>query len=396
MSLRVAIDARPLDIDFLRSQGIGRYAGSLIPELATVAAGRGGELVLLRSAEEGSGPRAGESSVPAEVDVHPIRRPPVPSRFADFPEQVLMRGDLRRARADVAHFLSIYRAAIRPGVASVITVHDVIPLLWPREYLRTGFVHRMLYRAARRATRLIADSECSKRDAVRHLGVDPERVDVVYLAADPRFRPTDPGEVPAALGIEGPYVLYVGGLTNDDPRKNVGPLIDGFAAWSRARSRPEALVLSGRLGPAAEPLRARARSAGARIVFTDFVGDDRLPALYSGARCFVSASRYEGFGLPQLEALACGVPVACFEAGSLPEVVGPGGLLDRTDDTEALFGAVERLCDDSELRERLASAGREHAATFSWRRSAEQTWDSYERALPRRPPRTLASCASNG
>lgn len=382
-ALRVVVDARPLDIGFLRDQGIGRFADALVAQLAPVAAERGGELVLLRQKSGEASVYAGGAAAtrsPAATVVR-VRRPPVPQRLADLAEQVLLPVNLRRARADLVHSLSIYRAAVYPGVPAVMTIHDVIPLMWPEQYLRTGAVHRMLYRAARRARRLIAVSERAKEDAVGHLGVDAERIDVVHEAAGEGFVPTDPGQVPARLGIEPPYVLYVGGLANVDPRKDVEGLIGAFAGWARERSRPEALVLAGRLGPAGRPLVERAEASGARIVFTDFVPDPDLPALYSGASCLVTASRYEGFGLPALESIACGTPVAAYDAGALREVAGPGAILVRTGDASELMRAVEMLCDQAQLRSRLAAKGLEHAKGFSWRRAAEQTWDTYERAV---------------
>lgn len=362
--LRVAVDARPLDIEFLRSQGIGRFADSLIAELIPVAAERGGELVLLR-----------ERNLP---------RPPVPSRFADLPEQVLLPFNLRRARADVVHPLSIYRAAIAPGIPSVMTIHDVIPLMWPERYLRTGVIHRLLYVAARRATRLIAVSERTRTDAIEHLGIDADRIEVIHEAAAPSFVPTDPGGIPARYGLEGPYVIYVGGLANEDPRKGVNELIDSFAEWSRERDRPETLVLAGKLGPAGLPAVERARATGARIHFTDFVAESDLPALYSGARCLVTASHYEGFGLPALEALSCGTPVVAYDAGAVREVAGPGAVLVSDGDSAELMRAVELLCDQPDLRVRLVEKGLEHAAGFSWRTAAERTWDVYEKAAKTR------------
>ena len=375
--LRVAVDARPLDIDFLRSQGIGRFASELVTRLPGVAAERGGELVLLRSARPAPDAFAGRRPEAPSIRV---RRPPLPQRFADLAEQALLPGDLRRARADVVHSLSIYRAALRPGVPSVTTIHDVIPLMWPGEYLRTGLVHRMLYRAARNATRLIAVSEQARRDTAEHLGVPGHRIDVVHEAADERFRPTEPGEVPARLGIGAPYLLYVGGLDNVDPRKDVAGLIDGFSAWAGERGREETLVLCGKLGPAGEPIAERARRSGARIVLTGFVPDDDLPALYTGAACLVTASRYEGFFLPGLEALACGTPVAAFDVGAIREIAGPGAELAQPGSPTALFRAVESLAADPKRRAAVAAAGLEHAARFSWRRAAEETWDVYERA----------------
>ncbi len=375
--LRVAVDARPLDIDFLSTQGIGRYAHSLIGPLGAVAADRGGELVLLRSRRRGAPAYVGGTGEPAELTVH---RPPVPGRAADVPEQALLPVDVRRARAGVYHALSIYRTAPTRGVPAVTTVHDVIPLMWRDRYLRSGIVHRMLYRAARRAERLITDTEAARRDIILHLGVPEERVRVVHAAADPHFRPARRQEVIATLGLSPPYLLYVGGLANTDPRKNVDALIDAFASWSRERERPETLVLCGRLGVGGRPLVDRARRSGARIVFTDFVHDSDLPGLYSGAECLVTASLYEGFGLPALEAISCGTPVVAYDIGGVPEVAGPGAATVPVGDAAALMGAVEAICDRPEHRAQLARAGREHARRFSWRRAAEATWDVYEEA----------------
>jgi glycosyltransferase involved in cell wall biosynthesis len=213
-----------------------------------------------------------------------------------------------------------------------------------------------------------------------HLNVPSESVVVVPGAADPRFRPIRRNpDLLAGLGVTQPYVLYVGGLAERDPRKGVDELIDAFAGWSAAQERPETLVLAGRLGGAAGPLRDRARRTGGRIVFTGFVPDDKLPALYSGASCLVTCSRYEGFGLPALEALACGTPVAAYRVGAHEEVAGPGALLVDEGKSDALLLAVQVLSDHHDLRARLADAGQAHAARFSWRRSAELTWEAYER-----------------
>ena len=382
--LRVVVDARPLDIPYLRTQGIGRYAHGLLGPLGDVAAERGGELVLLResgaeSAAFAHAPGAAGSTPPG--DTRRVRRPRLPARLADWPEHLLLPLDLRRTRAQLLHALSVYRTAVRPGLPSVMTMHDVIPLMWPDEYVRTGLKYRMLYAAARRARLLLAVSEASRRDILDHLDVDPGRVICVHEAADERFVPTDPREVRDRLGLQGPYLLYVGGLSSPDPRKNAAGLIDAFERWRAAGEREETLVLAGQLGAPGEDLQARARRAGARVVFAGFVPDEELPALYSCATCFVTASRYEGFGLPALEAVSCATPVAAFDAGAVPEVAGPGALLAPTGDLAALMSAVGRLCDEPDLRRRLAEQGRDHAQGFSWRRTAELTWAAYERAV---------------
>jgi glycosyltransferase involved in cell wall biosynthesis len=376
--LRVAIDARPLDLDFTRHQGVGRYADALVRELAPIAAEHGGELVLLR-ARGATGSAFGDGAV-VGAEMKALRRPPLPNRLAEVLEQALLPLDLRRVRADVHHTLSIYRAPLRPGVPAVVTVHDVIPLMWPGEYFRTGAIHRMLYAAARRASRLIVPCRAVRDDVVRHLGVPAERMAVVPNAAGRHFVPTDAARVRERLQLDGPYIVFVGGLTQADPRKQVELLIDSFTRWSRERGRAETLVLAGRIGPGGAQLVERAERLGARALFTDFIPDEELPALLSGARCLVTPSRYEGFGLTALEAIACGTPVVCFDAGALPEVAGPGGLIAALGDGEALMRAVERLCEDDELRSRLSAAGLEHARGFSWRATAEATWAAYERA----------------
>ena len=376
MSLRVVVDARPVDIPFLRRRGIGRFAASLVPELAAVAAERDGQLVLLRERAGGGGDFAAGGAGPSGARVVRLPRVPVPERVADLPDQLLLPVALRRRRPNVFGALSMYRLPLAPGVTTVVTMHDVIPLMRPGQ-LRTGIVHGLLYAAVRRADRIIAVSEAGRRDLVAHLHVPAERVDVVYEAAAPQFVPTDPGDV-ARLGIGGPFVLHVGGA---DPRKNLGALIDAFAAWARERSRPEMLALAGPVRAVERAdLEARARASEGRVRHLGFVAEADLPALYSAARCVVMPSSYEGFGLPALEALACGTPVAAYDTGALAEVAGPGGLLVADGAMAELLGAVERLCDDVELHDRLAIAGQAHARSFSWRRTAESTWDVYVRA----------------
>ncbi|HZU61166.1 MAG TPA: glycosyltransferase family 1 protein [Solirubrobacteraceae bacterium] len=378
MTLRVAIDARALDLPYLRGQGMGRYTASLLEALIPVSHERRGELVLMRAAGAPDSPFAGTiGDQPVE-----LRRPRLPEPLAMPVEQALLPRDLRRVGADLLHCTAVYRAAPRPGRPWILSLHDVIPLLFRREYLRSGLLYRLMYAAARRATLILTVSQCSRQDIVARLGVAPERVHVVPGAAGQQFRPTPPDpNLLSELGITSPYVLYVGGLAEHDPRKRVPELVDAFAAWSAAGGRPEMLVLTGRLGTATDGLRDQVRRTGARVVLTGFVPDEVLPPLYSGAACLVSASAYEGFDLPALEALACGTPVAAHRVGAHEEVVGPGALLVDDQDMAALMRAVQTLSDNPELRARLRDAGQAHAARFSWRRSAELTWDAYERVM---------------
>lgn len=339
--MNVSVDARPLDIEHLRDQGIGRYSRGLVGPLAEVAAERGARLTMLRVAD--------------------LRRPPVPARAVELVEQLLLPRELRRIGPAAHHSLSLYRTPLRCPAPLVVTMHDVAPLQWPGSHLRTGFVHRLLYRAVRRAAAVICPSRAAAGDVTSHLGLDPARVTVIGEAADERFAPVE-----QRLEIEAPYVLYVGSL--DDPRKDVAALVAAFTEWRNAEGRGTTLVLAGRGNAPAAP----------GVTVAGFVPDSDLPALYSGAKCLVTASRYEGFCLPALEALACGTPVVAYRAGAIPEVAGPGALLAASGDSAALMAAVGRICDEPELRAKLAEAGRRHAAGFSWRTAAKATWDVYE------------------
>jgi glycosyltransferase involved in cell wall biosynthesis len=340
-----------------------------------VARERGGEIVVLRERGGGESPFGRTDDDPP--DQRFTRRPPLPKRAVELVEQFALPLDLARLGAAVHHSLSIYRTPLVSRAPVVVTMHDVAPLQWPALYLRTGLVHRTLYRAACRAAAIVCPSRVAREDLLRRLDVDSERVVVVPEAADEGFRPTDASQIRARLGLDGPYLLYVGGLVHRDPRKDVEGLIDAFAEWSRAEDRPETLVLAGEAGPAARELEQRAH--GSRVLFAGFVAEAELPALYSGASCLVTASRYEGFGLPALEALACGTPVAAYEAGAIPETAGPGALLAAPGNGAELLRAAGRLCDEPELAKRLSEQGRRHAGGFSWRRTAELTWDLYAR-----------------
>ena len=361
--MRVTVDGRALDLDGVRSQGIGRYAAGLLVVPAEGAAARGGDLVVLRARADGAGPFSSGRGIRGSQRV--LRRPRAPARAVELLEQVLLPIDLARMRPTVHHSLALYGTPRLARVPLVVTMHDVAPLQWPELYLRTGLAHRVLYTAVRGASAIVCPSSAAREDLLRHLDLDPARVSVVPEAADERFRPTDPGPLRARLGLEGPYVLFVGGL--EDPRKDVRGLVEAFARSGRS----ETLVLA---GPGRPP-----DLDGARVRAAGFVPDSELPGLYTGASCFVTASRYEGFGLPLLEAAACGTPAVAYEAGAVRDTAGPGALLAPLGDSGALMRALGRVCDEPELRERLSGEARRHAERFSWRRTAELTWDVYER-----------------
>jgi glycosyltransferase involved in cell wall biosynthesis len=272
----------------------------------------------------------------------------------------------------------------------VVTIHDVIPLLL-RGYRGGPLVRAYsawVAAAAHRAAAVLTDSHAAARDILQHLRLPAERVHVVHLAADAAYRPVE-GEadqelrnISQRLGLPESYILYLGGF---DRRKQVPELLQAFARSGLAKELP--LVVAGRLpghdsafAPDPRPL-ASALGIARQVIFTGWVEEADKPALYRGARVLAFPSLYEGFGLPVLEALACGTPVVAALGSSLDEVAGPGGLLVDGTDTEALADALARVVQDEQLHATLRAEGLAHAAHFSWEATARQTAQVYREVL---------------
>jgi len=268
---------------------------------------------------------------------------------------------------------------------SVVTLHDLAFLLYPETHTAAS---RAYYAATgesvRRAARVIAVSQRTASDAVRLLGVDPARIRVVLEAAAPTFAPRGEDEfraVAARLGLPAdvrPYALFVGTL---EPRKNVPLLLEAFALVRR-QVDAELLIVGGR-GWLDEPIfAAHARSGlGDAARFLGNLGEDDLATLYSHAAVFVLPSLYEGFGLPVLEAMACGAPVVCSNAGPLPAVTGDAAVLLAPEDPAVWARAITNVIADARRADALRQKGFAHARTFSWERAAQATRDVYREAL---------------
>ena len=301
---------------------------------------------------------------------------------------------LARVGADLVFFPAVYSYAPVPRRGPcVVTFHDAIPERFPQLVFPTRR-NRWLWRAKvalalRQATRVLTVSQASARDLETVLGVPRARIDLVSEAADPRFRPLGEAAVREARRRWGlgdrRYLVYVGGL---NPHKNLlGLLRAGVDLAKEFDDLAVAIVgdTSGR-GFHDNLAELRAFLAGqpdlaARVVFTGYVPDDELVALYSGAWAFVSPSLAEGFGLPALEAMACGLPVLASDRGSLPEVVGEAGCFFDPDSPAAIAEATARLLRDPARREVLARAARRRAAAFSWERAAGEAEVCFRRAL---------------
>ncbi len=356
------MDVRPLQGPSA-GRGVGSYARGLLKGL--IAEGFDKRLTLLLDAglDEPSLP-------PGDYRLAGSRRR-YHGQLAAYEEAVALRSDLERIRPDLYHAID-FRLPGRSPCALVVTVHDLIPWAWggPRmrgERLRFWPGKRLL----RGAGAVIAVSQATASDAARVAGVDPRLVRVVYEAADDSFQPSPGagGRVKERWGVAAGYLLFVGAL---DARKDPASLLRAWAAAREVRPGLE-LVIAGEPGR-----QAPSDMPGARLLGR--VDDEELADLYTAAGCLVFPSRYEGFGLPCLEAMACGCPVAAYRNSSLPEVVGEAGMLVADGDAEALGLAAARMIGE---RERWGRAGLGRAKGFSWRKTARQTIAVYESLLSR-------------
>jgi glycosyltransferase involved in cell wall biosynthesis len=306
-------------------------------------------------------------------------------------EQVAVPRAARRQGLDLLH-VPYWGSPLQPTTPTVVTVHDAIPLLLPayRGGVLVRAYTRLVGRAARRADCVLTDSVASQQDIVRLLGIPAGRVCAVHLAPDSRFHPvTDPARLTVLrqkYGLPDRYLLYLGGF---DQRKNVPTLLRAFAQF-QGRQSDARLVVAGKLPDVdsaffPDPRRvARTLDLGEAIQFVGWVPDDEKPAFCAGATAFVFPSRYEGFGLPPLEAMACGTPVIGSTAASLPEVIGDGGLLVPPDDVDGLAEAMSRLWIDVPLRQTLRQRALVHAAGFCWGKTASQTLQAYKKVMSNR------------
>lgn len=300
----------------------------------------------------------------------------------------------RAVGAGVAH-VPYFASPLIPTLPTVVTVHDLIPLLLPA-YRSSALVRnymRLVAWSARRAALVLTDAVAAQGDIIRHLGIPAERVRAIPLAASPIYRPVEDGAALAAVraryDLPDSYLLYLGG--GFDQRRNLGTLFRALAEARRRESSLPALALAGALPTAdtlltPDPRRLAAQAGLAEGVrFLGRVQEADKPALYSAATVFLFPSRYEGFGLTLLEALACGTPAVAANATSLPEVGGPGALLVDPDDVAGWAEAIVRLASDAALRARLRAAGLAHAARFSWERVARETAAAYQLAAGQSP-----------
>jgi glycosyltransferase involved in cell wall biosynthesis len=266
--------------------------------------------------------------------------------------------------------------------ARVVTVHDLIYLHYPETFPRSARIalKALVRPGAQRADRVLADSQAGKNDIAEHLGIPADRIDVAHLGCNiTRTAPTPEADVRSRFGLTDHRICLC--VSAALVHKNLDALIQAFGRIASGRT-DLALVIAGHAGREHERLRALADGTGhgVRIVLTGWISDSDLEGLYTLATCCVYPSLLEGFGLPVLEAMARGVPIACSDVSSLPEVAGDAAELFDGRDIASIARAIERLADDREHVRDLIERGFARAGVFTWERCASATLESYERA----------------
>ena len=373
-----ALDARTATDHF---PGIGRYVSNLAPAIAPLL--REDEQLILITSPDSSADFSTIGSSGGRVRVVPLDV----SSFS-IGQQWNIRSQLRRQSVSLYHSPYILMP-YWPGRPTVVTVHDLIPVTCP-DYVSAKA--RLLFRqclklATCRASRVITDSQNTLRDLTAIFPSLAERASAITLAADERFKPQPPeaiDRVRATYSLPERYLLYVG---SNKPHKNIEGLLAGFVAGQKRCSGKLHLVLAGAWDPGFPDPRAIAAryDVGAQVSFVSPVADSDLPALYGGAAVFAFPSFYEGFGFPVIEAMACGAPVACSNASSLPEVAGDAALLFAPDNPEAIGDAIARIWSDADLAAKLRENGFRQSARFSWERTAWETIKIYRLASGQAP-----------
>jgi len=359
--------------------GLGRYAASLAGALlARDPAG----FALFYNRDATTRLPAGLDA--SRVPVRTVRAGYKPWRLAVWLGQ-LAHADFGRLVPGVTLFHALEHLLLPlRRVPTVLTVHDLIWHLFPEHHKRLNrwFLDAAMPLFCRRATRIIAVSACSKGDLVRFYGVPEDKVTVVPEAAHPRFQPLPPDQVAAVRARYGLPTRYAVAVGTIEPRKNLVRLADAVARL-RASGTEVRLVVVGAPGWLyAETLARLARPDVANaITRLGFVPDDDLPAVYAGADLCVVSSVYEGFGLPVLEAMACGTPVVCAGTSSLPEVGGAAARYFDPTDVDDMARAIAAVWEDAARRDQMRAAGLAQAARFSWERTAAETLAVYHQTM---------------
>jgi glycosyltransferase involved in cell wall biosynthesis len=363
--------------------GIGRYTRGVIGALAELGSKHSFVLMVAGSGGEPreSGGGLADLGIPENFSINEL---PLRNGFWTVVWhrlRVPFPADLLTGTVDVFHSPDYLLPPLRQG-KKVVTVHDLSFLRYPEaaEPSLRAYLSASVRRSVREADLVLGDSESTRQDVIELLGVDRDRVEVVYPGVGQAFRAIEDQHHLAVVrelyALERPFILNVGTL---EPRKNLATLLDAYAALRR-RGLEHRLVIAGGRGWLYDGVLRRVEELSLKedVLFLGYVAEEHLPALYCLADLLVFPSLYEGFGLPPLEAMACGTPVITSDSSSLPEVVGEAGLMVPAQDPEALAEAIAMLLADPGLREDLVRKGLSRASQFTWQAAGEKLLAIYQ------------------
>lgn len=376
--MRIVLNAQKLSREqSYRSGGISRHIHQLLAELARDPRGHRYEVFAPEA------PPAGDPLAGPALHYHATGALTVRPSVRILWEQTVLPARLAVLKPDLLHGLA-YANPFGWGGAAVVTIYDLSFLRYPEAFNRGNreYLTRASRVSARRARHVITISEHAREEIIRLLGVPAHRVHVTYLAADARFRPLPADEVArfrVQQGLPDKLVFSLGTL---EPRKNLAGLLDAYAQLPHPRVP---LYVAGAAGWRYAPIldQVRRLDLDRDVHFLGFVAEDQLPLWYNSARLFAFPSFYEGFGLPILEAMACGTPVITSNAASLPEVGGKAARLVPPEDSTQMAAVMARLLTNDGQCAAMRRAGLIQASRFSWRAMADRTVQVYEQAAVR-------------
>lgn len=388
--MKIAFDLRPVQ-SFSKYRGLGSYTANLIKALSGFD--RENFYYLLCWDEKRFPLRM---DFPEGFNFRKVFLPHIPAlrQLNWFSDKVNFPGILRALDADVIHITSPLEFSFsfsffKSKAGFIVTVYDLIPLKFPRWYFsgRKKFL-KPLYdsqlRQINKCRKIIAGSKNTAKDIEKLLGIDEEKITPVYAAASESFKVIKDEKILRAAadkyGIKQPVVLYVGGF---DSYKNVEKLLEAFSVLQK-NIKPLYLVMPGKSAPQRlKALENKIESLGIKdnVLMPGFVPEEDLVKVYNLAKVFVFPSVYEGFGLPPLEAMSCGIPVISSAAASLPEVTGDAAILVNPEDTEDIVSALRKVLEDEGLRMELSEKGLKRAGEFSWKKTALKTLEVYRSIL---------------
>ena len=380
--MRIGIDARSV---VLKGSGVGSYTYNLITNLCEVD--RKNEYLLFCNSFRNT--RGFSILKPAKTANSLLKLRRIPNDWLNCCWYWLRSPPIESliGRIDLFHSTGQLLPPQLFGF-SIDTIHDLSPIKYPQYHTPSNVVaNRRKYRMASRSAHLIiASSESTKRDIATLLTIPEERVRVVYLGRGDEYRPIENRELVESFlkvhDLRTGYLLYLGTI---EPRKNLERLVDAYDLLREKHHLPHKLVIAGARGWLCDSLFEKAEKSIHRdgIVFTNHILSEDLPLLVNGADLFVYPSLYEGFGLPVLEAMACGIPVVTSNVSSIPEVVSDAALLIDPYQVDELSDAIDKVLTDDSLRGKMIEKGLKRAKLFSWKRTARETLKVYEEAVKR-------------